>query len=784
MHDKNAMKQNKPTINEEWITYADDEHREYLETIKTPMYDFDGNLIGVLGIASDITNRSLNETINKLRAELLDRVYKDEDKYELLQVILDKAEEWTQSQIAFFHLVEEDEGNVSLQTWSTNTLEKMCFAEGNSSHYPVAQAGVWVDCIHQRKSVVYNDYESLTHKKGLPEGHAPLTRFISSPHFRNSKVVAIMGVGNKLGNYNDDDVDILEKFCELAYDIADFSEMRSKLQQMAYFDLLTDLPNRTLVIDRLSQTCSLSKRNKSQVVVCYLDLDGFKPVNDQFGHHVGDGLLKAIGLRLNDNLREGDTIARMGGDEFVIIFSDIRNTSEVHYLIERTLNVISAPYEVQGNRVHVSASIGATIYPVDKSDPETLIRHADHAMYKAKEMGQSQYVIFEPTDSSKHNDLHTIQQEFKDALQDNDELELYYQPKVELSSGKIFGFESLIRWNHPDKGFLTPAFFLSAIQETSQELLLGEWVVSSALKLLKEWKEKGYEYELSVNIVPRQLQQKQFGDFVESLTKIYDLDLFQKLELEILELASVNDTVAAHDTMTRCKSLGIKFSLDDFGTGYSSLAQLHRLPIDILKIDQKFIKELLLHTENLDIVEGILLLAKSLDKPVIAEGVESDEIGFMLLEEGCQFAQGYCISKPLPLEELDSWIISWNQENFWSELDQSGVDMQKDFAVNVAIYIHSQWFESVLVYLNKRAIAPELNEKECQFYRWYHSIGKMLYLEHEVYPFLQAKHFFVHEVANKLIKNYKMTDKIDNKLLSEFISAKDEFIDLLNKLKS
>ncbi|MBN2894275.1 MAG: EAL domain-containing protein [Campylobacterales bacterium] len=780
-HDLNAMRHNGPIINEEWLTFAANGYKGYFETTKTPMVDAQGALIGVLGVARDITARKLRDSLAQLRNHLIDKIYAQEDKYVLLRSVLDQAETWTQSQIAFFHLVDEDQGGVSLQTWSTNTLEKMCFAEGNSAHYPISQAGVWVECIHRRKSMIYNDYASLSYKKGLPQGHAPLSRFVSVPLFRNQKIVAIMGVGNKPTDYVPQDVAAIEQYCEAAFDIVERHDLHARLQHMAFYDLLTELPNRALIIDRLEQACAMSRRNHNLVALCYLDLDGFKPINDRYGHHIGDALLKELALRLNKSLRAGDTVARLGGDEFVLVFTELKKSSEVQKLIKRTLESITAVFDIAGHRIHISASIGATIFPSDNSDPEMLIRHADQAMYQAKEAGKSRYVLYEPVATIQNGEMQKRRTAFAYAME-NDELLLHYQPKISLADGRIIGFEALIRWNHPQSGLLLPGAFLPTIEETSQELLLGEWVAASALKQLEMWDKAGYDFSLSINISPRQIQQSSFAYYLESLAATYKRPLFERLELEILEIAAIDDSTAANEVMNRIRSLGIKFSLDDFGTGYSSVAQLHRLPIDILQIDQNFVKEIFSRKENLDIVEGVLVLASSLHKPVIAEGVESQEIGLLLLQLGCSYAQGFGIARPMPIEALFAWVDAWS-DNPWARLHRELPQMEQHYGINIAIFSHQRWFEAVMGYLLRDEALVPIDEQQCTFERWYLGIGRSMYGKQERYPFLQAYHHRVHELASALVQQRLDGLSIDHEALLAFENAKESLVQLLRDMK-
>lgn len=730
----------------------------------------------------DTTQRNLENKLSNFRLKLSNLVHENVTKEVLLQTAIDEAEELTNSQIGFFHFVDDDQEHVSLQVWSTNTLEKMCFAEGQSFHYPISEAGVWVDCIYQKKAVIYNDYDSLPHKKGLPEGHAPLKSFISVPLFKNGKIVTIVGVGNKESDYTQQDVEIVEKISDIAYEYHRLLVAESKIEFMAYYDILTGLPNRELLNDRLKQSIALSNRTNKPVAICYLDLDGFKPINDKFGHQYGDKLLKLFAERFKEHVREGDTIARVGGDEFVLVLTGFELQKDLKEILVRLIDVSNIPFEIDQNRVHISCSIGATIYPIDNSDIDTLIRHADHAMYQAKEIGKSNYIIYSPIEDIDLQENEKLFKDFSYALE-NSEIVLHYQPKINLHDGSIIGFEALSRWNHPEKGILYPGSFIHIIENTPQEIALGEWVIKEALYVLNDWHDKGYEYTISVNISPRHIQLEGFSDYLEKALSFYSKPLASKLELEILEVAGIGDVVNVVEVMNKCKSLGIKFSLDDFGTGYSSLTHFHRLPIDILKIDQNFVMDIIENADDLDIVEGVIKLAQTLKRPVVAEGVETLEIALMLLYLGSDYAQGYGIAKPMPLDNIQDWISSWKNNKLWKHM-MKFKDIKGEHSINVALFSHETWMEEIQGLINGTLNETPASKTTCQFSKWYKGAGRTMYSDKESYPFLQAIHHELHEIADDIYESI-LDKNIENakkqyKLLK---SRSKEFKSLVKKME-
>ncbi|MBA6225898.1 EAL domain-containing protein [Colwellia sp. MB02u-18] len=457
----------------------------------------------------------------------------------------------------------------------------------------------------------------------------------------------------------------ISHYVALYSDITELNKThQSQLQRMAHYDDLTDLPNRTLLAQRLNQAILQSNRQHNSLAVAFIDLDDLKTVNDAHGHHVGDELLIIISLRMKEALREGDTLARIGGDEFVLVLTDLTKTEEFNKILERLLLVVSAPVIVDDLVLNVSASIGVTQYPQDESDAEILIRHADQAMYMAKKSGKNCYHLF---DSALDDAVNLEQEKINNisAVLDKGEFVLYYQPKVNMSTGEVVGVEALIRWQHPIRGLVPPLDFLPLIENHAISLDIGEWVIDTALSQISQWQSIGITLPISVNISAYQLQKTDFVERLATLLAAHPDVSPHLLELEVLETSALNDINYIIATMKSCISLGVQFALDDFGTGYSSLTYLRRLPASQIKIDQSFIRDMLIDPDDLAIVKGVVSLAKAFQLEVIAEGVETVEHGTELLQLGCKLAQGYGIARPMPASAVLTWLDSWQPDSAW-----------------------------------------------------------------------------------------------------------------------
>ena len=443
-------------------------------------------------------------------------------------------------------------------------------------------------------------------------------------------------------------------------DITEARLQRELLERQAHFDELTGLPNRARLAKMLSQAMQASERDGNLLTVCYLDLDHFKPVNDQFGHEVGDRLLVDLADRLRRSLRGHadvpDTVARLGGDEFVLLIRTA-TMEESRHAVDRVLRSVAKPYNlgIGNGMVTITASIGATVFPMDHADADTLMRHADHAMYGAKQSGRNGYLFFDAESDRRTEARFEALGRVQDAL-DAQEFTLYYQPKVDMRFGKVLGFEALLRWKHPQHGIIAPATFLPLIEHTGLSVSVGDWVLQRGLEQLSRWQTEGLDVTLSVNISARHLQEANFAQRLTQLLELHPPHVSKHLIIEVLETAALADIDHTCELMRTCQSLGVRFALDDFGTGYSTLTYLKRLPLDLLKIDRSFIHNMLGDAQDLAIVEGVIGLSKTFRCTVVAEGVETEAQAQRLIELGCFIGQGNGIAKAMPVSELHAWM--------------------------------------------------------------------------------------------------------------------------------
>ena len=459
---------------------------------------------------------------------------------------------------------------------------------------------------------------------------------------------------------------ITTHYVALGNDITPMKEQQDQLERIVHYDILTNLPNRLLLADRLSQAMLQCSRHEKSLAVAFLDLDGFKAVNDTYGHDVGDKLLVSLSFCMKEALREGDSLARIGGDEFVAVLADLATVEDCEPVLDRLLFAASEPITIGEIVINISASIGVTLYPQDNVDADLLMRHADQAMYAAKESGKNRWHLF---DTVQGNAI-KVQRESLEAIRcalDNDQFVLHYQPKVNMRTGTVVGVEALIRWQHPERGLLNPIEFLPVIENNLMNIEMGEWVIDTALTQISRWQKMGLKIPLntSVNIAAVQLQQPDFTDRLTTLLAAHPDVKPRYLELEVLETSALEDVEYISTVMNACISLGVKFALDDFGTGYSSLTYLRRLPANLIKIDQSFVRDMLDDADDLAIVEGVIVLARSFKRDVIAEGVETIEHGTALLQLGCELAQGYGIAKPMPASDILAWIKDWKPNLSW-----------------------------------------------------------------------------------------------------------------------
>ncbi|MFH1659217.1 MAG: EAL domain-containing protein [Pseudomonadota bacterium] len=576
----------------------------------------------------------------------------------------------------------------------------------------------------------------------------------------------------------------LTNYVAVFSDIGRLKAQESQLTQMAYYDPLTELPNRTLLADRLVQGIAQTRRTASLMAICYLDLDGFKPVNDTWGHGAGDMVLIEIANRMRQIMRGGDTVARLGGDEFVLLLLGFVSEAECHEAIRRLQAQIALPLTVLPEPVSISASVGVTLFPQDDQDPDTLLRHADQAMYRAKQAGKNCYQIFDAEQDRHTRSRRDHVNRIRQAL-DEHEFVLFYQPKVNMRQGKVTGAEALIRWNHPERGILAPSEFLPLINDDVMVKLIGDWVIEAVLAQMEVWHQEGLDLTVSVNVASKQLQAPEFVEKLKAALFVHP-DVAHLLEMEILETAALEDVAKTSRVIDECRALGVRFSLDDFGTGYSSLTYLKRLPAEIIKIDQSFVREILSDYNNLVIVQGVISLASAFQREIIAEGVETIEHGRLLLQLNCDHAQGYGIAKPMPAEKIVEWVREWQPDPLWREISELYWDVA-DYPMLIAEIQLRNWVSQIVYATNEGQPAPCAhldNATRCEFGKWYFGDTRRRYEIHPVFAEIDRPHQRIHQIAGQ-IDNCWRDGRIEasRSYIPELLAARDETLALLMRLQ-
>jgi diguanylate cyclase (GGDEF)-like protein/PAS domain S-box-containing protein len=541
-------------------------------------------------------------------------------------------------------------------------------------------------------------------------------------------------------------------------DITESQKQQQKLELMAHYDTLTQLPNRSLFTDRFAQAVAHSNRSENMLAICFLDLDNFKPVNDNYGHEIGDMLLIEVAKRLKENIREEDTVSRQGGDEFTLLLGDINSFSQCEQLLERIHYALSRPYLINGYPHKISASSGITLYPLDDADLDTLMRHADRAMYQAKLAGKNRYRLFNALDDQhtiqKHSQLHEIEHALS-----NNEFVLHYQPKVNMKTGVVFGAEALIRWIHPERGLIPPLEFLPIIGGTDLEIKIGGWVINEALRQLEKWRLQGLELEVSINISSYHLQSALFMDELESAMSVHPKVDSQHLQLEILESSALSNINQISNIIKACRStLGINIALDDFGTGYSSLTHLKNLSAGTIKIDRTFVRDILDDPNDYAIIDGVIGLADSFNREIIAEGVETDNQGLMLLVMGCNEAQGFGIAKPMPADDVSVWIGNYIPNEKWINYGNQERSLH-DKKIELFRITFKQWTDRFITNIQSShkdiELWPIMASTKCHCGLWIRRARQEQLFKQSWLDKLDVVHDEIHHVAYKLLLSYQ-----------------------------
>ena len=575
--------------------------------------------------------------------------------------------------------------------------------------------------------------------------------------------------------------------CVLVFhDVTEKHQAKKLLEWRAVHDVLTGLPNRILLADRFQRALSSAARHNSLLGVCIMDLDGFKPVNDTYGHRVGDTLLVQVAERLNECMRSMDTVARLGGDEFALLLCDIVDVDEMDQILRRLLASIGAPYAIDGTSISVSASIGVAVYPADDADPDTLLRHADQAMYTAKQSGRNRIHWFDVVHDKQTQASHQTLARVREAL-DEHELLLHYQPKVDLRTGETAGVEALLRWQHPERGMVPPLDFLPWVEQTDLIIDIGEWVIETALRQLTAWRAAGATWPVSVNIAAHHFQAADFVERIKAILARHPDVPPNCLDLEIVESAALGDLDQMRKKVRACQDLGVTFSLDDFGTGYSSLSHLKRLPAETLKIDQSFVHDLLDDPDDLAVVQALIGLATTFNRKLVAEGVELAEQAVLLLRLGCECAQGFGIARPMPAADIPAWLAGAGRERRWHPWTGAQWELA-DLPLLMAQHDHLQWIKRVIMSVEKIPLNMTPDElcshHRCRFGQWYDNDGRSRYESLEAFSAIEPVHMEVHRLGQEIVRLQAAGDVAGARsLCGELLELKDQILSVLSALQ-
>ncbi len=698
--DRRAMRTEGPCTNEEWVTFAQDGHRELLETTKVAMRDANGDLIGILGIGHDITERQRTE--------------------QDLRAITEFAAEgiWT-SQPDGRYLY----ANPAALAMTEHTLDELRTMTIADLVWPDEREHLNRHLAKLRiAGTVDRDFWKLRRKDG---GQVEVE--VTSQQLPDERLLAIG---------------------------RDFSHLRAHqdaLFRAIYYDALTGLPNRTLTLERLEQSLLRTRRDRTHLALSVLDLDHFGAINERFGHEGGDRLLADIAQRLQSQLRSGDTLARVGGDEFALLMDDLAHPQAASSILDRLLTTLAAPIPHDGGEVIISASLGLTVFPEDDEDPETLLRHATQAMYRAKELGRDRMHQFDVEQDRALVTHMSALQRLRTAIEHN-ELLLHYQPKVDLKTADPIGTEALIRWQQPERGLLFPADFLAQADGTELEIRLSEWVIEHALVQMVAWQAQGLALSVSINLPAAHLLLPGFAEWLAATLARHPTLSPGSLEIEILESAAIADMHVAVSRLTALKATGVVISLDDFGTGFSSLAYLRRLPVDTLKIDRSFVSDMLEDPSALGVVEHVIRLAKIFGHNVIAEGVETMDDWLVLRQLGCDQGQGYGIARPMPPDAIPAWLNSWHLQGAWRNIPTIE-QTNGDATLIVAGIMHHRWVRTLTAALAAGASSLQGIEsaEQCPFGKWYPGLGQTRFGALPDFKTIDALHHRVHAIADALV---------------------------------
>jgi diguanylate cyclase (GGDEF)-like protein/PAS domain S-box-containing protein len=604
---------------------------------------------GIVINSRDITERKHEENLRNGTSHILEMIATDASLPEVLNKLVKVIESQSDGLICAILLLKEDgadngaESGVHMRLGAGPSIPLECVEAIEKTSVAQRDLVSWIDI---RRDPRWAPYLGDAIQHGL---HAYYTKPILSSHG------SVLGMFNMYFTENRVPSEVEIRMALSAIRLAAITIERhhanEKIGHMAYHDALTGLPNRILLADRLNQAIIHAQRIKDGVAILFIDLDQFKLINDSLGHHIGDKLLQSVTQRLQYCMRKDDTLARFGGDEFVLVLMAPADGRSAGQVAEKIRDVLQFPVTVEGHELHVGCSIGISLYPYDGSDSETLMRNADIAMYHAKERGRGNFQYFTPDLNVMAQYRHSIAHQLRQAICKN-EFTLDYQCQVDMDSGMIFGIEALIRWRQPERGVIAPLEFISIAEDTGLILPIGEWVLREGCRQLKYWLDNGNpDLSMSINLSVRQVLQPDIVTLVEQILEETGLPP-SALSLEITENILMLPLEENLMTLKQLSNLGVKLSLDDFGTGYSSLSYLQRFSLNVLKIDQSFVRGIGNDKNDMAITNAIIAMANTMDLKVIAEGVETDEQVSFLQQHGCHSAQGFYYGKPVSAERV------------------------------------------------------------------------------------------------------------------------------------
>jgi diguanylate cyclase (GGDEF)-like protein/hemerythrin-like metal-binding protein/PAS domain S-box-containing protein len=572
-----------------------------------------------------------------------------------------------------------------------------------------------------------------------------------------------------------------DRYVIIFSNISVMKEHEKELAFIAHHDPLTGLPNRLLLSDRLKLAMVQAERRKEKLAVVYIDLDGFKEINDRYGHEAGDQLLVEVAKNLRHTLREGDTLARIGGDEFVAILNDVKADAEDTRLFKRLLSAASKPVVVDGEPLHVSASIGVVFYPDEREnvDADQLIRDADRAMYEAKESGKNRFCIFDAKGVGRSS-ARPMKDQLKEAIQKG-ELELYYQPIVELRKGEVVGAEGLLRWRHPDRGTLLPVEFLPSVEHDPWMAELELWVVAAALAQSKQWMREGFVISVNVNLTAETLLSPSFLTSLDRALAPYPQEAIERLSIEVPESDVFESIDTAVTVLEGCAKRDIRVVLDDFGSGSLLLGQIDMLPAVCFKADKSILMGAATRYRNLAVLEGIKAISDAFMRRFVGVGVASELHGRLLLKLGCLYGQGHAIAPPMEASALKRWADQWSPPELWratKPLSKKGIPFL------LAEVAHREWLHQISMVLEGTSVElPPLDERSCRFGQWLEKENGSL-VDLESLERLKRIHHEVHELGEKAVAIWRMgTEEETRHFLTLLGEKSEELLGILQQME-